>query len=100
MMIRERTCRKGREKGDNIGEVRISTGNKIYKITDHLLIEVLFEGFFFFSCRLKAAFRVEWCRDCAGVVYAKAFTYLYNVLVLAKSDDIRSVGDFNASNVE
>ena len=59
MMTRKGTCREGREKEDNMGEVRTSTGNKIHKRTDHLLIEVLFEGFFFLSYRVKAAFEVK-----------------------------------------
>ena len=89
-------CRKDREKEDNMGEGRISTGNKIHMRTNHLLIEVLFEGFFFLSCRLKAAFGVKWYGDCMGVVYVKVFIYLHDVLVLAKPDSVRSVGDFDA----
>ena len=79
-----------------MSEVRTSTGNKIHKRTNHLLIEVLLEGFFFLTGRLEVAFGVKWCGDCAGVVHAEAFTYLCDVLVLAEPDGVRSVGDFDA----
>ena len=59
MMTRKGTGRKDRENRDHIGNVRMSIGKKIHERIDHLLIEVLFKGFFLLSCRLKAAFRVK-----------------------------------------
>ena len=79
-----------------MSEVRMSTGNKIHERTNHLLIQVLLESFFFLRGRLEAAFGVKWHGDCMRVVHDKAFTYLCDVLVLAEPDGVRSMGDFDA----